>query len=233
MTAGARTPVLGTDAVPVSARRAQTRERLMSAAATVFAERGVIGASVEEICEAAGFTRGAFYSNFADKDALVLALIEAGVQAQYAAAEQALAGLAEAAPDLGPEALVAQALSRFDAFGRPSREGVLVQQELLLHAARVPALREPYAAFAEACAARLSGLISGALAAAGLEFVLPFDAALDLLVAAHAHTQVQSLFPGPDGPNTRYTMVLAITHSTRPPAEPTPPPTPDPEPGRG
>lgn len=221
MTASAGASVLGSEAVPVSARRAQTRERLMAAATTVFAERGVIGASVEEICEAAGFTRGAFYSNFVDKDALVLALIEAGVQAQYTAAEQALAGLSEASHDLAPEALVAQALSRFDALGRPSREGVLVQQELLLHAARVPALREPYAAFAEACAARLSGVISHALAAAGLEFVLPFDAALDLLIAAHAHTQVQSLFPGPDGPNTRYTMVLAITRSTRQPATPT------------
>ena len=77
--------------VPVTARRAQTRERLMAAAASVFAERGIIGASVEEICEAAGFTRGAFYSNFADKDELVLALIQQSIGAQFAAAEQAIA----------------------------------------------------------------------------------------------------------------------------------------------
>ena len=42
----------------VSPRRANTRERLITAAMHVFAERGVNGASVEEICEAAGFTRG-------------------------------------------------------------------------------------------------------------------------------------------------------------------------------
>ena len=52
----------------------------MAAATSVFADRGIIGASVEEICEAAGFTRGAFYSNFADKDALVLALIRASIR---------------------------------------------------------------------------------------------------------------------------------------------------------
>ena len=75
------------DPMPVTARRAQTQERLMAAAGRVFAERGIIGASVEEICEAAGFTRGAFYSNFADKDALVLALIRQSIKAQYAAAE--------------------------------------------------------------------------------------------------------------------------------------------------
>ena len=51
----------------------------MAAAVAVFAERGRDRLSVEEICEAAGFTRGAFYSNFADKDALVLALIEQGI----------------------------------------------------------------------------------------------------------------------------------------------------------
>ena len=62
----------------VSARRSQTRERLIDAAVVLFAEKGVLGASVEEICERAEFTRGAFYSNFADKDALVHALIEQG-----------------------------------------------------------------------------------------------------------------------------------------------------------
>jgi AcrR family transcriptional regulator len=41
-----------------SARRTRTRQRLMAAAVAVFAGRGVIGSSVEEICEAAGFTRG-------------------------------------------------------------------------------------------------------------------------------------------------------------------------------
>ena len=225
MTAQLRTPVLGVEPGPVSARRAQTRERLMAAAGTVFAERGVIGASVEEICEAAGFTRGAFYSNFTDKDALVLALIEAGAQTQYAAAEDALTAMATASPGLAPEEVVSRTLSRFDALGRSSREGVLVQQELLLHAARVPALRAPYAAFVAACTRRLSGLITDALEAAGLELVLPFDAALDLLVAAHDHTQRQSLFEPAAGegvqdartaPSALHTMVLALTRSTRP-----------------
>jgi len=225
VTAQVRTPVLGVEPGPVSARRAQTRERLMAAAGTVFAERGVIGASVEEICEAAGFTRGAFYSNFTDKDALVLALIEAGAQTQYAAAEDALTAMAATSPGLAPEEIVSRTLSRFDALGRSSREGVLVQQELLLHAARVPALRAPYAAFVAACTRRLSGLITEALEAAGLELVLPFDPALDLLIAAHDHTQRQSLFAtaadetaedARTGPTALHTMVLALTRSTRP-----------------
>ncbi|MEJ3651762.1 helix-turn-helix domain-containing protein [Actinomycetes bacterium KLBMP 9759] len=56
--------------------QARTRARLVEAAGEVFAERGVAGASVEHIVERAGYTRGAFYGNFADKEALVAALLE-------------------------------------------------------------------------------------------------------------------------------------------------------------
>src|SRR4051794_36901677 len=56
--------------------RAETRTRLLDAAVTVFSERGIAAATVEEITEVAGFTRGAFYSNFADKSELVVALID-------------------------------------------------------------------------------------------------------------------------------------------------------------
>ena len=66
----------------VSARRAQTRERLMAAALTTFAARGIAGASVEEICEVADFTRGAFYSNFADKEQLFSALLRPRIRSR-------------------------------------------------------------------------------------------------------------------------------------------------------
>lgn len=55
--------------------REQTRERLLAAAAELFAERGVNGTSVEQIAERAGFTRGAFYGNFEGKHELVVALL--------------------------------------------------------------------------------------------------------------------------------------------------------------
>lgn len=58
-----------------SRRRAQTRARLLDAAHEIFGEVGMHAASVEMICERAGFTRGAFYSNFDSKDELFFALI--------------------------------------------------------------------------------------------------------------------------------------------------------------
>jgi AcrR family transcriptional regulator len=56
--------------------REVTRHRLLTAAAELFAERGVTGASVEQIAERAGYSRGAFYGNFEDKKELVVALLE-------------------------------------------------------------------------------------------------------------------------------------------------------------
>src|ERR1700728_3407945 len=58
-------------------RRQQTRDVLLQAAAQVFAERGFHGASLDEVAAAAGFTKGAVYSNFKSKDDLFLALLEA------------------------------------------------------------------------------------------------------------------------------------------------------------
>ncbi|MFB6566100.1 TetR/AcrR family transcriptional regulator [Streptomyces noursei] len=55
--------------------RQQTRTRLLAAAAELFTERGVNGTSVEQIAERAGYTRGAFYGNFEDKNALVAELL--------------------------------------------------------------------------------------------------------------------------------------------------------------
>jgi AcrR family transcriptional regulator len=56
--------------------RDDTRDKLFEAAARVFEEQGIGGVSIEAIAAAAGFTRGAFYSNFKSKDELIIAMIE-------------------------------------------------------------------------------------------------------------------------------------------------------------
>jgi AcrR family transcriptional regulator len=64
--------------------QAQTRQRLLDAAERVFLRRGLQGSSVEEIAAEAGFTRGAFYSNFKSKDELFVELLQDRVYRQYA-----------------------------------------------------------------------------------------------------------------------------------------------------
>jgi AcrR family transcriptional regulator len=60
--------------------RDDTREKLFEAAARVFEEQGIGGASIEAIAAAAGLTRGAFYSNFKSKDELIIAMLEDHVE---------------------------------------------------------------------------------------------------------------------------------------------------------
>jgi AcrR family transcriptional regulator len=60
--------------------RDDTRDKLFEAAARVFEEQGINAASIETIAAAAGFTRGAFYSNFASKDELIVAMLEDHVE---------------------------------------------------------------------------------------------------------------------------------------------------------
>ncbi|MDX2152128.1 MAG: TetR/AcrR family transcriptional regulator [Bryobacteraceae bacterium] len=57
-------------------RRLLTRATLVEAAEEVFLREGFERASVEQITAAAGFTRGAFYSNFRDKDEVAIAVID-------------------------------------------------------------------------------------------------------------------------------------------------------------
>jgi AcrR family transcriptional regulator len=55
--------------------REETRKHLLDAARRLIAKKGLSIASVEDIVESAGYTRGAFYSNFSSKDDLFLELL--------------------------------------------------------------------------------------------------------------------------------------------------------------
>ncbi|MET7763015.1 TetR family transcriptional regulator [Streptomyces sp. NPDC005355] len=115
----------------VTRRRAETRERLLNAALTVFAERGFGRVGIEEICEAAGYTRGAFYSNFDSIDQLFFVLYERQAELVMAQVHDALAG---ATPDEGLPALLDRVIDAL----LIDRTWVLVRTDFLLYAARNP-----------------------------------------------------------------------------------------------
>jgi len=71
-------------------RRAMTRQHLLEAAAMVFARDGFQGSSLDHIAATAGFTKGAVYSNFKNKDDLFLAVLEEHFERQHAAMRRAL-----------------------------------------------------------------------------------------------------------------------------------------------
>lgn len=69
-------------------RRAQTRQRLLDAAADVFERLGFHAATVDDVADAAGYTKGAVYSNFAGKNGLFLALLDRHLDDQLAEVER-------------------------------------------------------------------------------------------------------------------------------------------------
>lgn len=183
-----------TTETPITARRAQTRERLMAAAHTVFAEHGVEGASVEEICERAGFSRGAFYSNFNDRSELVLAMIRQNSLDQLAAAQNAIDTM-KAAGQRDSRELVSIAMVALESLGviRSAAEAI-GNQALMLHAARHPELHAPYLHFLDTCLAQVETLLLDGVRHVGLELTIPVRDAVALMAATHMHLQTMAIF---------------------------------------
>jgi AcrR family transcriptional regulator len=71
--------------------RLETRTRLLESAAQLFARGGYEGASVDLIAESAGYSKGAFYSNFGSKEAIFLELLDAHKRREIEALAQLLA----------------------------------------------------------------------------------------------------------------------------------------------
>jgi AcrR family transcriptional regulator len=118
--------------------QAQTRERLLDAAERAFADEGFGGASLDRIAEAAGFTRGAVYSNFTDKADLFVAVLDRRLDRRYAAVADAM--LAARDPDAFVAAL------RNPPWKADGREDAMRQWLMLRDEFRLFALRHPAAA---------------------------------------------------------------------------------------
>lgn len=76
-------------------KQQQTRGALLQAAAKLFADRGLEGASIDEIAEAAGYTKGAFYANFSSKEELFVVMMDEKFSSELERIDRALAGTDE------------------------------------------------------------------------------------------------------------------------------------------
>lgn len=175
---------------PPSQRREQTRARLLDAAHEVFSEVGMDAASVEAICERAGFTRGAFYSNFETKDELFLALVTRLSDAKLDAVESRVQRLS---PDgqIDISDLVGH-------LGAPFGEGL---DPHLLTEIRAQALRDPLVADAfltlqRRVLDRIEGFLDHIVATYGLTLRLPIDEAARMLLDVSNETCTTATLQG-------------------------------------
>lgn len=146
-------------------RRQQTREHLLAAAAEVFAARGFHGASLDEVAAVAGFTKGAVYSNFKNKEDLFLALFKANYDREMDAIRAALQN-----SEVPPEARLSDfvALIR-DQTTQAGRSFNLLYQEFCLYAARNPDVRDELTRIDDEGAQALAEILQAERERVGLE----------------------------------------------------------------
>jgi AcrR family transcriptional regulator len=119
-------------------RRQRTRDALLDAAAVVFARRGFQGASLDEIAETAGYTRGAIYKHFADKEELlheVCVRLNERAFAEFDELPEVHASLSEALDS-------AEITEHWRSMVERDTEFRVVMLEFELHALRNPEVRE-------------------------------------------------------------------------------------------
>ncbi|MBT0767546.1 TetR/AcrR family transcriptional regulator [Kineosporia sp. J2-2] len=168
----------------ISPRRAATRQRLLTAATTVIAERGVNGASVEAICEEAGFTRGAFYSNFATKEDLLHDLMVAKHAGLLDGIRRILDETDQAAPTNGVE-LIEDVVEKVLAANPVDRQSRLVDAEIGLFIVRNPELAPPLMRAMAPFREGLARLLVEGLERAGRRLVVDLDDAVNAIFAAY------------------------------------------------
>jgi AcrR family transcriptional regulator len=139
--------------------RGEVRDRILDAASKVFAAEGFAGATIDAIGQAAGFTKGAVYSNFGSKDELFLALLDR----EFELRGEQIATALESGDDT---TVAAQALSRsvLDSVHDHADYYVLFV-EYWLRAVRDPELRERLIARRRAAAAQQADNFAGSAAA--------------------------------------------------------------------
>jgi len=193
---------------PATRSRENTRARLLEAAAQVFAEVGLEGATVEAVCERAGFTRGAFYSNFESKDELFLMLAGSVADARLSGVRERVTALVgdDSLDDCDPVDLVKQIMDS----GVDDRVGVMMMSEIRIRALRDPAFGAAYLAQEREMVASIAGIIQEIVDAGQITLRISAVEAASLLMIVWEGMTVRGAMGGDDLEQLRRTGSEAL-----------------------
>jgi AcrR family transcriptional regulator len=171
-------------------RRQLTRSALVEAAREVFARRGFEGSSLDEIAETAGFTRGAIYKHFKDKEDLFFAVVDDFNEQAF----EAYSHLAEpdtgVAPDAGAVATIWKTLLASDP------EVLALALEFRLYELRNPSVRRRSAEHAQRTRQAVARFMEDQSARTGIRFRLPPERlAAILLITSDAFSEASQHDP--------------------------------------
>jgi AcrR family transcriptional regulator len=170
----------------VTKRRPITISALLDAAMELFADQGYGATSIQDICDRAGLTKGAFYSNFSNKEALFLALLDRSWERR-----------AESIRRSTPFGSVLQADGVEERLSPPQLEAervwTLVSTEFSLHAIRQTDVAKLLVEHELRVRSELAVLMTEALERAGRRPVLPIDQLACMIVAVTEGSRIQAL----------------------------------------
>lgn len=171
--------------------RLETREHLIASAHAAISRDGIGGLSLRRLCEEAGYSQGAFYSNFAGRDELLLALMERHVLAEV----ETLRRLVQAMQGEDLDDMLARIAKRLADLAKQT-EWSLLAIELQLHAQRDARFAEAYNAAKISYHAEFAALVDEILKRHNLVSTMPPLQIAIGLYALWSGLAVQGTVPG-------------------------------------
>lgn len=205
---------------PPSRRRRSTRERLLDAAYEVFAREGVGSASLDTIAKQAGFTRGAFYSNFATKDDLLAALAVRENERRMRQLVEGRDALENNQPeplrDLPVRELVTASVEEFLEWQQEDSDWLIVEQEIRLLAMRDNAFGNYQLGYRAKVDEVLQNVLEHVLATRGMQFIVDPRLATQMIVAVYIDATITDAMGRAASDELRQTLTELILRITSP-----------------
>jgi AcrR family transcriptional regulator len=149
-------------------KQQRTRKSLLKAAAKLFCQRGLEGASIDEVAQAAGYTKGAFYANFKSKEELFLVMLDERYAEELERLDRTLAG------EQDPQEEAHSAAVDFIHFVG-NDEWPKLYFQFVAHAARNEEFRQELATRHSAMRARLADILERWKSGTGHKPALPIE----------------------------------------------------------
>ncbi|MDN5688721.1 MAG: TetR/AcrR family transcriptional regulator [Brachybacterium sp.] len=206
------------DPLPDSAdtrRKQNTRTKLVRASLDVFVEKGIDGATVDDLVRAAGFTRGAFYSNFSTKEEVFAALFASVTEEMIEIANTAVTTAIETAQEQGEElsslADVDDAnlmVAVFEGIRPFGRQWYLLYSDAIARSLRDEEMRAELAVQRERLRDEIGKTLSARMAEKGDHPLLPPEDLAQLLIGVFVDLMVREQMDGRDITELAATTIL-------------------------
>jgi AcrR family transcriptional regulator len=185
-------------------KQAHTRSCLMKSAAKVFAKRGLQQASIDEVAEDAGFTKGAFYANFKNKEELFLAMLDERFTQRIEDIERVIAGEGSTSEK------ARRAGDNFVHMLSADREWQRLFFEFSAYALRDDDFREELLTRYRAMRNRIAAALKAEKEEAGDEAVLPADQVALMVSVMGNGFALEKLLEGDELPDELYGTMLMV-----------------------